>query len=678
MTPENRSLLADPRGKRLLLVLCAVAFMDFVDTSITNVALPHIRVALGFSVQTLQWVPSAYLLTYGGLMLLGGRLADLFGRRRMMLVGTVLVAAASLTGGLAGSAGLFVAARLVQGAGAALMLPAALATLTTTFTLASDRARALGIWGAVAGLSSAAGVLAGGLLVQGPGWRWVMFVNPIACALIVPAVLAVVPAQRPSAQRTRFDLAGSTLITSGVLLLVFALVRAPIQGWGATLTWLELAGAAALLVAFVVAERLVHDPILPLGTFRIPGLAAANVTGLVGFAGMLSMFFFLTLYMQTVLGYSPLAAGAAYLPLCFAVGISAGIGAKLLTKVGSRWVICTGALITSGGLLLLASVPVHGSYLANILPGLLVFSAGLGPVFVGVTAAANAGATAERAGLVAAILNAAQQIGGALGLAIFSALATSQTDHLLASGVSTHAAATSGFHRALLAGAIFAAAAALVSLRTVNTRDDAIDAGHTEGADLTTEQPKRSVLVIGRSQLVLDDTVAELDRLGYQAQSTNDFSAVTDRFDPKEIDLVVFGGQVPLDRKAELREEIATINPQVLFVQGLAGIPGLIVNQIQGAFATEHQNPTQPPTYTLEGRTIRLTLAEPHDVNATVWWTTSTVPPDPKSDSLVLLDDRVAPGDHTIPVPDRIPLKRAFATVQIDSTIHAFSIATEP
>jgi EmrB/QacA subfamily drug resistance transporter len=490
MSPENRSLLADPRGKRLLLVLCAVAFMDFVDASITNVALPHIRVALGFSVQTLQWVPSAYLLTYGGLMLLGGRLADLFGRRRMILVGTALVAAGSLIGGLADSSGMFIGARLGQGIGAALMLPAALSTLTTTFTAGADRAKALGIWGAVAGLSSAIGILAGGALVEGPGWRWVMFVNPIACALIVPAVLAVVPADRPAAKTERFDLVGSTLMTGGMLLLVFALVRAPIQGWSATATWLELAGAAALLTAFVIAERLVADPILPPSTFRIPGLVAANLTGLVGFAGMLTMFFFLTLYMQTVLGYSPLEAGAAYLPLTFGIGVSAGVGAKLVTKVGSRVVICAGALIASSGLLLLAQVPVHGSYLPSILPGLMLFAFGVGPVFVGVTAAANTGATTKQAGVVAAIMNSSQQVGGALGLAIFSAIATSRTTHLLATGANVHAAATAGFDHALLAGAVFAAAAALISLRTANTHQDPMEAGHAGPAHDTTTIPE--------------------------------------------------------------------------------------------------------------------------------------------------------------------------------------------
>jgi EmrB/QacA subfamily drug resistance transporter len=467
----------------VLAVLCAVAFLDFVDASITNVALPHIGSALGFSVQTPQWVPAAYLLSYGGLMLLGGRLADLFGRRRVLLVGTALVAAGSLVGGFANTAGVFVGARLAQGVGAALMLPAALSTVTTTFTVDRDRHRALGIWGAVAGLSSAAGILLGGALVQGPGWRWVMFVNPIACALIAPAVLAVIPKDRPAAARTRFDVTGSVLVTGGMLLIVYALVQAPIQGWGAASTWLEFAGALAILAAFIATERLVRDPILPLDTFRIDGLVAANLTGLVGFAGMLAMFFFLTLYMQTVLGYSPILAGAAYLPLTFAVGVSSGIGAKLTTRVGSRAVIFVGSLIASGGLLLLSHVPVHGSYLTNILPGLLVVALGLGPVFVGVTAAANAGASADRAGVVAAILNSAQQIGGALGLAIFSALATSRTGHLLATGVAAHAAATAGFQRALLAGAALAAAAALISLRTTNTRQDPMEAGHPAASD---------------------------------------------------------------------------------------------------------------------------------------------------------------------------------------------------
>jgi len=485
MSAETRSLLSSWRGRRVLIVLCTVAFMDFVDASITNVALPHIRAALGFSQQTLQWVPSGYLLTYGGLMLLGGRLADLFGRRRVMLTGTALVGVASLAGGLAQSSEVFVGARLLQGAGAAMMLPAALSLLTTTFTNNVDRNRALGAWAGVAGLSSAVGILLGGVLVQGPGWRWVMFVNPIWCVLIAPAVLNTFKDDRPSAAKRNFDLLGSLLGTAGMLLLVFALVKAPNQGWGATATVLELTGASALLIAFLLVERVRSNPLIPHGTLG-RAVVAANLTGLLGFAGMLSLFFFLTLYMQTVLGYSPLAAGAAYLPLTFAVGLFAGVGAKLVIKFGSRPVTAVGALIAAGALALLHHAPVHGHYVTTILPGTLLFAAGMGPVFVGVTGAANAGATADRAGIVAALMNAAQQVGGALGLAVLSALATSRADHLIATGHEMNAAATAGYDRALLAAAAFLVLAALVALATTNTRENPMEATHLGTVDLET------------------------------------------------------------------------------------------------------------------------------------------------------------------------------------------------
>jgi EmrB/QacA subfamily drug resistance transporter len=426
-------------------------------------------------------------------MLLGGRLADLLGRRNVLLAGTVLVGLSSLVGGFAGNSGVFIGARLAQGLGAALMLPAALSTLTTTFTTPRDRQSALGVWAAVAGLSSAIGILLGGILTEGPGWRWVMFVNPIACALVIPAVLALLPHDRPAARISRFDLLGSALVTGAMLLLVYALVEAPDEGWGAARTWWEFASAAALLVCFVARERFARDPILPLGIFRVRGLAAANLTGLIGFAGMLSMFYFLTLYMQRVLGYSPVVAGAAYLPLTFAVGIAAGIGAKLMSKVGSRAVICAGALVAAAGLFLLGQVPVGGGYLAHILPGLLLVAFGVGPVFVGVTTAANAGVGPSRAGLAAAILNSCQQLGGALGLAIFSAVGTAQVHHLLARGSSVPDATTSGIRHALLAGAAFAAAAALIALTTKNTHEDPNEAhaaeSHTDPA-LATAAPE--------------------------------------------------------------------------------------------------------------------------------------------------------------------------------------------
>jgi EmrB/QacA subfamily drug resistance transporter len=466
------SFLATGRGKLILALLAAVAFLDFVDASIVNVALPSIRRDLGFSEQSLQWVPSAYLLTYGGFMLLGGRAADLLGRRRVLVAGTVLIGISSLIGGFAESEAVLIGARLAQGAGAAMMLPAALSILTTTFKEGSDRNKALGIWGAVGGLASAAGVLLGGLLTDGPGWRWVMFVNPVAAVLVLGGIFWLISGERGRARLADFDIRGAILATGGMLLLVFALVKAPDQGWGATLTIAELAAALALLAAFVAAELRSANPLLPLSVFRIRGLAAADTTQLIAFAGFLAIFFFLTLYMQTVLDYSPIQTGAAYLPLTFGVGVAAGIASQLLARVGTRPVIVAGALIASGGVYLLSRIPVDGSYLSDLLPGLLVVSLGIGAVFVGAATAANAGVPPDKAGLAAALLNASQQVGGALGLAIFSALATSRTTDLLASHASQAEALTSGFQRALLASSLFLLAAAFVALRITNTHGE--------------------------------------------------------------------------------------------------------------------------------------------------------------------------------------------------------------
>jgi len=385
----------------------------------------------------------------------------------------VTIAISSLVGGLAQSAGVLVAARLAQGLGAALTLPTALSILTTKFAEGKDRNAALGAWGGTGGLASAAGVLIGGVLTEGPGWRWVMFVNPIACLLIIPAVLAALPRGRSRGLGSGFDAFGGALLTGGMLLLVFALVKAPDQGWDSAATWLELAGAAVLLTGFVLNERLVAKPILPLDIFKVRGLAAANITGLIGFGGMLAMFFFLTLYMQYVLGYRPVAAGAAYLPLTFGVGISSGVGAKLMEKVGSRATVSAGAVITAAGLLLLARVPVGGSYASDILPGILVMSLGIGPMFVGVSTAANAGVPYDRAGLAAAIMTSTQQVGGGLGLALLSAIGTARTTHVLATGAASGTASASGIHWALFVGGLFALCAAVVALRIPNIRETA-------------------------------------------------------------------------------------------------------------------------------------------------------------------------------------------------------------
>jgi EmrB/QacA subfamily drug resistance transporter len=471
-TPTNSSFLSTRRGKLTLALLCAVAFLDFVDASIVNIALPSIRRALHFSEADLQWVPSGYLLTYGGFMLLGGRAADLLGRRRILAAGVTVIGVSSLIGGFAGSSGVLIGARLAQGLGAAFTLPAALSILTTSFREGKERNTALGVWGGLAGLASAVGVLLGGLLTEGPGWRWVMFVNPIAAVLVLGGIFRLLS---PDARRTRlgnFDALGAVLATGGMLLLVYALVKAPTIGWGTTRTIAELAGATALLAAFVANETRHRNPLAPLSIFRINGLGFSNVTQLVAFAGFLAVFFYLTLYMQNVLGYSALQTGAAYLPLCFAVGIAAGTSSQLLTRIGTRPMIVAGALVSAAGMYWLSRIPVDGSYLSDLLPGMLVLSVGVGPMFVAVTTAANAGVPADKAGLAASLLNASQQVGGALGLAIFTAIATSRTQDLLAAHAPAAHALTAGFQRALFIGSILILASAVIGTRATNTRGE--------------------------------------------------------------------------------------------------------------------------------------------------------------------------------------------------------------
>ena len=464
------SVLATTRGKLTLALLCGVAFLDFVDSSIVNVALPSIRRDLGFSVQSLQWVLSGYLLTYGGFLLLGGRAADLIGRRRLLVGGTCLFAVSSILGGLAADEAMMIGARLVQGVGAAMMLPAALSLLTTTFAQGRDRHTALGAWGGIGGLAAAAGVLLGGLLSAGPGWRWVFFVNIPVCVLVVWATFRLIPDDHRRAGLTNFDAFGAILATAGMLLLVYTIVEAPIVGWGGISTIAGLIGAGAILAGFVVNELRHRNPLFPLSIFQIEGLAAADATQMIAIAGFYSMFFFITLYMQDVLGFSQIAAGAAYVPTTFGVAISAGISSQLFRRVGTRPVIIAGALLGAGGIYWLSHIPVDGRYLTDLLPPLVIMAFGVGAVFVGVTTAANDGVPADKAGLEAALVNTSQQLGAALGIAIFSAIATSRTNDLLAQHVPPDQALTSGFQRALLACSVFLLFAAAVASRATNTK----------------------------------------------------------------------------------------------------------------------------------------------------------------------------------------------------------------
>jgi EmrB/QacA subfamily drug resistance transporter len=470
----SRLVLRSALGAVTLVLLCAVQFLDIADSAIVNVALPSIQHSLGFSQQNLQWVASGYILTYGGFLLLGGRLGDLFGRRPMLLTGLGVFAVSSLTAGLAGTAGLLVAARLVQGTGAALMAPAALSALTTSFREGKDRNTALGVWGAVSGMAAAAGVFLGGVISQGPGWRWVFFVNPPICVLVAAGALALLA--RDHGARTggmTFDSQGAVLVTGGMLLLVYGLVRAPVAGWGSVQTVLTLTGSAILLVAFARNELRSRNPLVPFAILRVKGLVAADLTQLIAFTGFFSMFFYATLYMQEVLHYSPLKAGAAYLPVTAGFAVAGGMASQLVTRIGTRPVVVAGCLVAGAGIYYVSRVPLHGSYVSDLLPGFLVMSLGAGSVFVSVTAAANAGVPADKAGLAAGLLNSSQQIGSALGLAILSAVAITRTDHLIAAHAPHLVAAAAGYHQALLAGGIVMAAAAVLAARIGNTRSAA-------------------------------------------------------------------------------------------------------------------------------------------------------------------------------------------------------------
>ena len=471
-TPPQGSFLTTGRGKVTLALLCAVTFLDVVDGSIVNVALPTIRTHLGFSVQNLQWVVSAYLITYGGFLLLGGRAGDLLGRRRLLIAGTALFAASSLACGLADSRGLLVGARLAQGFGAAMMSPAALSILTTTFQ-DSDRHKALGVWAGISGLAAAVGVFFGGLLTEDFGWRWVFFVNLPLCALVLFGASRILKADRGRRSMPGgFDAVGAVLVTASMLVLIFTLVKAPVDGWGAGRTIGGLAASAVLVAAFVGNEQRRAHPLVPMSIFRIKGLAAADATQVIAWAGFYSMFFFVTLYMQNVLGYSQLRTGLSYLPVTVGVGLGSTVATKMFVRTGTRPIIVSGALLAAAGIFWLSRIPADGTYLGNLLAPLVVMAAGLGLLYAGVQTAANAGVPENQAGLAAALITASFQLGSALGLAVFSGIATSRTSHLLAGHTPPPEALTAGFQRALLVSALCLVAAGAIALRASNTRGE--------------------------------------------------------------------------------------------------------------------------------------------------------------------------------------------------------------
>ena len=467
------STSAVPDRKWLALALLAAAqFVVVLDASIVNVALPSIGRELQFSQDDLSWVINAYTLTFGGFLLLGGRMADLLGRRRIFIAGLVLFSVASLVGGLAQSDVWLIAARAVQGLGAAIISPAALSLVTTMFTEGAERNRALGVWGAVAGSGGAAGVLLGGILTQYAGWEWVLFVNvPIglAAALVAPRLL---PESRDTESDRVFDVAGATAVTAGLALLVYALVDANNAGWTSTQTLGLGAIAVALLAAFIAIERRTSNPLMPLSIFRLRTLRGADLVGLLIGMSLFGVFFFLSLYMQQVLGYDALKTGFAYLPLALNIIVSAGVASVLVTRVGFKPTLVAGMLLVGGGLVWFAQVSPTGGYVSDVLFPSIVLAWGLGLAFVPVTVAAVTGTRPDEAGLASGLINTAQQVGGALGLAILAAIANGRTSDVLASGVRNPAVAlTEGFQDAFLLGAGFAVLGGTLAAVMISSRD---------------------------------------------------------------------------------------------------------------------------------------------------------------------------------------------------------------
>jgi EmrB/QacA subfamily drug resistance transporter len=461
----------DPRRWRALALVCVAMFMTVLDVSIVNVALPSIGRSLHVSKdQELQWIITAYAITFGGFLLLGGRAADLLGRKRMFMIGIALFSAASLACGLAGSLGVLIAARAVQGLGGAIISPATLSIITTTFDEGSERNKALGIWGAMGGSGAAAGVLFGGILTKYLGWEWIFFVNVPVGALVLALTPAVVRESRIG-ERRRFDIAGAVTVTAGLALLVYAISKAPGYGWGSGRTIGELVGAVALLVAFLVIEMRHPDPIMPLRIFRLRTLAGSNVVAFMLGAVVFSNFFLLTLYVQQVLGYSALKTGITFLATAGTVVIVAGISQALVTKLGPKPVMVAGMALITGGMLWYSQIPVHGHYASDLLPGYLMVGIGMAFAFIPVSIAALAGVEAREAGLASGLLNTSQQIGGAIGVAVAATVATTHATTLLRSGHTAAEAYTSGFSLGFWVIAGVAAAGTLAALTLVRREE---------------------------------------------------------------------------------------------------------------------------------------------------------------------------------------------------------------
>jgi EmrB/QacA subfamily drug resistance transporter len=467
--------ITDNRTRWLaLIVLCLGDLMIVLDTTIVNVALPSIRADLGFSETSLAWVVNAYLLTFGGFLLLGGRLGDLFGHRRLFLIGIGLFTAASLACGLASSQAFLVGARAVQGLGGAVVAVVALSLIMTLFTEPAERAKAMGVIGFVAAGGGSIGVLLGGILTDVLSWHWIFLVNLPVGVVVFALCLALLPGGGGQAAAGRLDVAGAVTVTTSLMLAVYAIVNGNQAGWASIQTLGLLASAAVLLALFLGIETRARSPLMPLGLFRLRNVATANVVGVLWAAAMFAWFFLSALYLQLVLGYSPLQVGLGFLPAnLIMAAFSLGLSAKLVMRFGFRAPLATGLLLSAVGLVLFARAPVDGSFAVDVLPSMILLGFGAGMAFNPMLLAAMSGVEQSEAGLASGIVNTAFMMGGALGLAVLASLAASRSDSLLASGDNALVALNGGYHAAFLVAAVFAVAAAVVGAVFLRTGTEA-------------------------------------------------------------------------------------------------------------------------------------------------------------------------------------------------------------
>jgi EmrB/QacA subfamily drug resistance transporter len=456
---------ARPHLRATLLLACLAQFMVILDVSVVNVALPSIHGALHFSEQDLQWVVNAYTVTFAGFLLLGGRAADLLGRRRVFVSGLVLFGLASLAGGLAQSQLTLIIARAIQGLGGAVIAPASLSILTTTFTEGAARNRAVGIWGAMGGAGGAAGVLLGGILTELLGWRWILFINvPIGIGAALAAARLLAEGRDPERVQS-FDLTGALAATVGLSLVVLGIVRTDVTGWGSAQALGLIAAGAALLIGFVAIEaRVARQPLMPLRIYRSRTLSASNVVVLLVGAATFAMWFFLSLYLQQVRDYSAIHAGLAFLPMTLCIVAGSTFASRAVNRVGTKPLLVAGLFAQAVGLAVFAGLSPDSSYVSNVLVPSVLIAIGIGISFVPVTISAVSGVAAHEAGLASGLVNTSRLFGGALGLAVLAALATARTDHLLAHGTATHAALTSGFGLAFGIAAVISLAGGVIAL----------------------------------------------------------------------------------------------------------------------------------------------------------------------------------------------------------------------